>query len=41
VQTLGFRADPGGATRLDVIRGLRIGTVGALEDLARLVRRLS
>jgi uncharacterized protein (DUF58 family) len=41
VQTLGFRADPGGATRLDVIRGLRIGTVGALDDLARLVRRLS
>ena len=26
---------------LDVIRGLRIGTVGALDDLARLVRRLS
>jgi len=41
VRTVGFRAESGVSTRLDVVRGLRIGTIGALDDLARLVRRVS
>ena len=40
-QTIGFRAEVGAAPRLAIINGLRVATVGALSDLARLVRRAS
>jgi uncharacterized protein (DUF58 family) len=38
-QTVGFRAELGAAPRLSSVNGLRVATVGALTELARLVRR--
>ncbi len=38
-QTIGFRAEPGGQSRLSLVSGLRVATVGVLDELGRLVRR--
>jgi uncharacterized protein (DUF58 family) len=40
-QTVGFRADLGAAPRLSMVNGLRVATVGSLDELVRLVRRAS
>ncbi|TPW72253.1 DUF58 domain-containing protein [Schumannella sp. 10F1B-5-1] len=40
-QTVGFRTEVGATPRLASISGLRVGTVGELADLQKIVRRMS
>lgn len=39
--TVGFRAESDVVSRLGIVKGLKIATVGTLRDLPRMVRRLS
>ncbi|TPW75036.1 DUF58 domain-containing protein [Schumannella soli] len=40
-QTVGFRTEVGATPRLASISGLRVGTIGELADLQKIVRRMS